>query len=176
MKLALQTDYSLRTLMFLAARPGRQTVAGIASFFQISETHVGKVVNQLARLGHIRSIRGIGGGLELARSPDEITVGEVIRGVEGVVHLLDCIGMEDVCVIQRHCKLRTVLDRAERIQLEYLNSVTLAQVLPFGPPVVELSGVTAKAATREANSAAAAKPKQKASAKSKKPEDGAGRK
>ena len=138
MRLALQTDYSLRTLMFLAARPERQTVGAVAEFFQISQTHVGKVVHQLARLGYVRSIRGIGGGMELARSPDDITVGEVVRAVEGNVHLLECIGMEDVCVIQRHCKLRTVLDRAERIQMEYLDSVRLSDVLPFGPPKRDL--------------------------------------
>lgn len=134
MRFALQTDYSLRTLMYLAARPGRQTVAGIAEFFQISQTHVGKVVNQLARLGFIRSIRGIGGGLELARSPGEISIGEVVRAVEGNVHLLDCISMNEVCIIQNHCKLRTVLDRAERIQFDYLNTVKLSDVLPFEPP------------------------------------------
>jgi Rrf2 family nitric oxide-sensitive transcriptional repressor len=134
MRLALQTDYSLRTLMYLATRPGRQTVAGVAEFFQISQAHIGKVVHQLARLGYVRSIRGIGGGLELARSPDEISVGEVIRAVEGNVHLLECIGMDDVCVIQKHCKLRTVLDRAERIQFEYLDAVRLSDVLPYGLP------------------------------------------
>ncbi|MBS0203200.1 MAG: Rrf2 family transcriptional regulator [Planctomycetes bacterium] len=144
MRLALQTDYSLRTLMFLAARPGRQTVAGVAGFFQISETHVGKVVHQLARLGYVRSIRGIGGGLELARPADQITIGEVVQAIEGNVHLLECIGMEDVCVIQRHCKLRTVLDRAERIQLEYLNSVRLTDVLPFGQPLLNLPGAVAR--------------------------------
>lgn len=134
MRLSLQSDYSLRTLMYLAARPDRQTVAAVAAFFQISQTHIGKVVNHLARLGYIRSIRGIGGGLELARSPDEITVGEIVRAVEGNVHLLECIGMEDVCVIQKHCKLRTVLDRAERIQFDYLDAVRLSDVLPFGVP------------------------------------------
>lgn len=134
MRLSLQTDYSLRTLMYLAARPDRQTVAAVAGFFQISQAHIGKVVHHLARLGYIRSIRGIGGGLELARSPDEITVGEIVRAVEGNVHLLECIGMEDVCVIQKHCKLRTVLDRAERIQVDYLDTVRLSDVLPFGLP------------------------------------------
>lgn len=134
MRLSLQTDYSLRTLMYLAAKPDRQTVAAVADFFQISQTHIGKVVHHLARLGYIRSIRGIGGGLELARSPDEITVGEIVRAVEGNVHLLECIGMDDVCVIQKHCKLRTVLDRAERIQFDYLDTVRLSDVLPFGLP------------------------------------------
>jgi Rrf2 family nitric oxide-sensitive transcriptional repressor len=125
--------------MYLAARPGRQTVAVIAAFFQISQTHVGKVVNQLARLGYVRSIRGIGGGLELGKSADDITIGEVVQAVEGNLHLLECIGIDDICVIQRHCKLRTVLDRAERIQVEYLNSVRLSDILPFGPPVRQLS-------------------------------------
>lgn len=144
MRLSLQTDYSLRTLMYLAARPDRQTVAAVADFFQISQTHIGKVVHHLARLGYIRSIRGIGGGLELARSPDEITVGEIVRAVEGNVHLLECIGMEDVCVIQKHCKLRTVLDRAERIQFDYLDTVRLSDVLPFGLP----ESVSKQTATR----------------------------
>lgn len=140
MRLALQTDYSLRTLMFLATRPARQTIAAVAAFFQISETHVGKVVNQLARLGFVRSIRGIGGGLELARPADSITIGEVIQAVEGRVHLLECLGMENVCVIQNNCKLRTVLGRAEQVQFDYLNSIRLTDVLPFGPPLTPLAG------------------------------------
>ena len=139
MRLALQTDYSLRTLMFLAARPERQTIKAVSEFFQISETHVGKVVNQLARLGYVRSIRGIGGGLELAKSADEISIGEVVQAIEGNMHLLECVGIENVCVIQQHCKLRTVLNRAEQIQVEYLNSVKLSDVLPFGPPKRDLS-------------------------------------
>lgn len=142
MRLALQTDYSLRTLMFLAARPNRQTVESVATFFQISETHIGKVVHQLARMGYVRSIRGVGGGLELAKSPDEITIGEIIRAVEGNAHLLECIGIENVCVIQQHCKLRTVLDHAERIQIEYLNSVRLSDILPFGTPSPSAAGTS----------------------------------
>ena len=140
MRLSLQTDYSLRTLMFLATRPGRHTVSDVAEFFQISQTHIGKVAHQLARIGYVRSIRGIGGGLELARSPDEITVGEVVRSVEGSMNLLECVSVDHVCVIQKHCKLRTVFDRAERIQLDYLNTVRLSDVLPFGPPVRKRAG------------------------------------
>ncbi|MBM4077197.1 MAG: Rrf2 family transcriptional regulator [Planctomycetes bacterium] len=131
MKLSLQTDYSLRTLMFLAMKPDRQTVSGIASFFQISEAHVGKVVHRLSKLGYVRSIRGIGGGLELVVPPEEISIGEIIRAIEGVTHLLECVGLENVCVIQQHCKLRGVLDHAEQIQFEYLDSVHLSDVLPF---------------------------------------------
>ena len=85
MRLSLQTDYALRTLIFLAGRPGRATVAQIAEFFHISRDHVAKVVQLLARQGFVRSIRGIGGGVELARSPESISVGEVITVTEGNV-------------------------------------------------------------------------------------------
>lgn len=130
MRLSLQTDYSLRTLMFLAMKPGRRNIAEIAQFFQISEPHVAKVVHHLAKLGYLRSIRGVGGGVELAKAPEDITIGEIVSAVEGQTHLLDCLGHENVCVIERACKLKGVLSHAERLQRDYLNSVRLSEVLP----------------------------------------------
>ena len=130
MPLTTQTDYALRTLMYLAARSGRATVADVAGLFGISANHVAKVVNQLSRYGYIRSVRGIGGGIELAQQPDTIRLGEVVERFEGNLHLLDCVATENVCAIQPFCKLKGVLAEAERLQVEYLNSVTLADVAP----------------------------------------------
>ena len=130
MKLTIQTDYALRTLMFLATRSGRANVADVATLFGISQHHVAKVVNSLARAGYIRSIRGIGGGIELAVPPQEISIGQVIAIIEGNLHLLDCVGTDDSCVIHTFCKLKTVLAEAERVQREFLHGVTLADVVP----------------------------------------------
>jgi Rrf2 family nitric oxide-sensitive transcriptional repressor len=132
MRLSLQTDYALRTLMFLASkrRKSRATVSAVAKFFDISRPHVAKVVNQLARLGFIRSLRGAGGGIELGRDPAQIRVGDVVLAFEGKMHLLECVGTENVCVIQKHCKLRNVLARAERLQLDYLNEIHLTDLIP----------------------------------------------
>lgn len=130
MRLSLQTDYALRTLLLLATRTGRVTVTDVSEFYGISGHHVGKVVHQLGRLGYVRSHRGPGGGITLARKPAEITVGQVIRDFEGTTHLLDCVGMPGVCVIQPGCTLRGVLAEAERIQMEYLDGVTLESLLP----------------------------------------------
>jgi Rrf2 family nitric oxide-sensitive transcriptional repressor len=118
--------------MYLASRngKGRARIADVAKFYRISEPHVAKVVNQLGRLGYVRSIRGVGGGIEMGRDPAEIRIGEVVLAFEGNMHLLECVGTEDVCVIQPHCKLRGVLARAERLQLEYLNQVRLSDVIP----------------------------------------------
>jgi Rrf2 family nitric oxide-sensitive transcriptional repressor len=132
MRLALQTDYALRTLMFLASRrqKSRATIADVAGFFQISEAHVAKVVNQLARLGFVRAVRGVGGGIELGKDAAHIRLGDVLLAFEGNMHLLECVGTENVCVIQKHCKLKNVLAKAERLQVDYLNEVRLTDVLP----------------------------------------------
>jgi len=130
MQLTMQTDYALRTLMFLASRSERAKIADVAGLFDISINHVAKVVSLLSRYGYIRSVRGLGGGIELAKSLDEIRLGEVIEHFEGNLHLLECVNTKNVCVIQPFCKLKGVLAEAERIQLEYLNSVTLADVTP----------------------------------------------
>lgn len=140
MPLTIQTDYALRTLMYLAARTGRATVADVAGLFGISVHHVAKVVNQLARFGYIRSVRGVGGGIELARHPEDVRVGEVVERFEGNLHLLDCVAAEDVCSIQSFCKLKGVLAEAERVQREYLNSVTLADVAPTRRQLVKVGG------------------------------------
>lgn len=116
--------------MYLTATNERTTGARVAEIYGVSTHHMSKVVNLLARLGYIRSIRGIGGGIELARDPKEIRLGNVIEDFEGNMHLLECVAVDDVCVIESFCKLKTVLSKAERLQLDYLNSVTLADVAP----------------------------------------------
>jgi Rrf2 family nitric oxide-sensitive transcriptional repressor len=137
-RLTLQTDYALRTLMFLAIQPQRTTIGDVAQRFNISSAHVAKVVNQLARLRLVRSVRGVGGGIELAQPPDQIRIGQVVTAFEGSMKLLDCIDAEGVCVIESFCRLKSVLGEAERIQMEYLNSITLADVLPSNQQMVEL--------------------------------------
>ena len=130
MRLALQTDYALRTLLYVATAPARTTVAEIAAFYGISAHHLGKVVHQLGRLGLVRNLRGPGGGIELARPAAAISIGRVIAAFEGNTDLLECIGTADVCAIQPGCKLRSVLAEAGRRQMEYLTSVSLASLLP----------------------------------------------
>ena len=130
MRLTTHTDYALRTLMYLATICTRSTAGHVADLYGVSQHHMAKVVNQLARLGYVRSIRGIGGGIELAKQPEEILLGKVVEAFEGSMHLLDCVATDDVCAIQSFCKLKGVLAEAERVQLEYLNSVTLAEVAP----------------------------------------------
>jgi len=138
-RLALQTDYALRTLLYLATERGRATVGELAEFFGISVNHLGKVVHQLGRLGYVRNVRGPGGGIELMRESAAITVGMVVRDFEGRnLHLLECVDTPGVCVIQPGCALRGVLAEAERRQMEYLDGVTLDSLRPLQGGIVTL--------------------------------------
>ena len=140
MRLSLHTDYALRTLMYLSGIKQRATTSQIAEFFQISKDHLAKVVQRLTRLGLIRTVRGIGGGLELAARPESISVGEVLEKLEGSTQLLECVtAPSQVCVIQAHCRLRGVLAEAERIQMEYLRSIKISDIAKPGVQLVNLS-------------------------------------
>src|SRR3546814_12133976 len=76
MKLTLFTDYSIRVLLHLAARPERLcSIAEVAQAYRISQNHLLKVVNDLARSGYIDSVRGRRGGIRLGTPPTDINIG-----------------------------------------------------------------------------------------------------
>ncbi len=128
MQLTLFTDYALRSLMYLSWHPERLcTAEEIATFFGISQDHINKVLQNLARKGYVRSRRGRHGGVILARSADAIRLGEVLRDFEHIA-LLDCLHMTDVCIIEATCRLRHVLGEGQRLMMEYFDQFTLAQV------------------------------------------------
>jgi Rrf2 family transcriptional regulator, nitric oxide-sensitive transcriptional repressor len=143
MRLGLHTDFALRTLIFLAGRPGRGSVAEVAGFFKISRDHVAKVVQSLVRLGYVRSIRGAGGGIELARQAELISVGQVILELEGNLRLLECTGLENICVIQPGCRLRKVLAHAEQLQIDYLKGVKLSDIVRPGGQLLDITELDA---------------------------------
>ncbi len=129
MRLKTFTDYSLRVLMFLAARPRqRATIAEIADAFHISESHLMKVSHVLGKAGVLANVRGKDGGLELAMAPKEINLGRVVRITEGDPRLAECFDPEGACCIERACLLRAVLDDAAQAFYKVLGRYTLEDI------------------------------------------------
>lgn len=130
MRLQLQTDYALRTLLALASNPERlMTVPEIASTFRISQNHLVKVANQLVHRGWVEAIRGRGGGMRLAMAPERIRIGAVVRGFEGDHRVLACVGATSSdCVVHSVCDLRGLLGRAEDAFFDELDTATLADL------------------------------------------------
>lgn len=125
MRLSRHTDYALRVLIHLAARPDRlASIAEIARAYAISENHLMKVVHMLGRAGFIRTVRGRGGGIALARAPEAIGIGDVVRHGEPDLNLAECGG----CVIAPACGLNGALGEALGAFLAVLDRYTVADV------------------------------------------------
>ena len=125
MRLSRHTDYALRVLLHLAARPERLASIGeIARIYAISENHLMKVVHLLGRSGFVRTVRGRGGGIALAVPAEEIVIGRVVRSTETSLDLADCLD----CVIAPACGLTGVLAEAMQAFLAVLDRYTLADV------------------------------------------------
>lgn len=132
MQLTQFTDYSLRVLMYLAYRMDELcTIAEIAADHGISEHHLTKVVHRLARLGYIETLRGRGGGLRLARPPERICVGAVVRNVEETLAPAECLVAEQHsdCRLLPSCRLQFVLRDAQQAFLQHLDGFTLHDLL-----------------------------------------------
>ena len=126
MRFTRYTDYAMRVLLYLSARPDTLcSVPEIARAYDISQNHLMKVVHDLGRAGYVSSVRGRFGGIRLARMPEEINVGEVVRRTEEGFDLVDC----GSCVIAPACGFTGVLNEALRAFMAVLDGYTLADLV-----------------------------------------------
>jgi len=126
MRLKSYTDYALRVLMHLAAKPDRLASIGeIARTYRISHNHLMKVVHDLRKEGFLDAVRGRSGGVKLARPAVEISVGEVVRHTEDTFDLVDC----GSCVIAPACALTAVLPGARQAFMDVLDGYSLADLV-----------------------------------------------
>jgi Rrf2 family nitric oxide-sensitive transcriptional repressor len=87
-------------------------------------------LQSLIQAGFVRTIRGYGGGIELACEPAEITIRQIVESVEGRQQLYDCDSRNIDCSNKANCLLRDVLERAGGAMLGVLESTTLADLVP----------------------------------------------
>jgi Rrf2 family nitric oxide-sensitive transcriptional repressor len=132
MNLKTQTDYALRTLLFLAHRGEKQKqvpVDEIAQAYQISKDHLVKVVQQLVRMGYVQSRAGRNGGIKLAKDPAGIKVSDVVGEFEGRNGVLPCVTDETYCRLEPGCALRNLLIKAEEMFYDTLARMTISDLI-----------------------------------------------
>jgi len=136
MRLTTMTDYALRLLMYVAQQGDDRlcNIAEVAEVYGISEAHLMKVTHQLGMAGWLQTVRGKGGGMRLARRPEDINLGAVVRSIEPDFRLVECFATGGTCTLTGHCGLSGVIQGALQSFMDYLDRYTLADILPAGLP------------------------------------------
>lgn len=130
MRLTTFSDFSLRVLMYAGSMGDRLiTIDETARAYGVSRAHLMKVVQTLTHAGYLRSVRGRSGGYTLARPPEEIGLGEVVRATEPDFGLVECFTTGNQCVITNCCRLPNVLNEALRSFVETLDAYTVADIM-----------------------------------------------
>lgn len=130
MRLTMATNYAVRTLLYCAANPDRPSrVADVAASFDMSETHLFKVLKVLVDNGFARTIRGRNGGLLLARPAEDISIGEVVRAAEESFLLADCFDADGHdCPLMQSCEYNRILREALGAFFEVLDRYSIADI------------------------------------------------
>ena len=131
MDLSLHTDFGLRVLLYLAHFPDRRVgTQEISRAYGISKNHLVRVVQTLAQAGFVRAHPGRGGGVSLARPPNKILLGDVVRACEPNFRLVECFEQEsNRCPIVPGCGLKSPLRNALQAFFLELDRYTLADLV-----------------------------------------------
>ncbi len=131
MRVTAYTNFAIRTLMYCALNPGRLVrIQDIADSFGLSRAHLLKAANQLGQLGYLENVRGRAGGVRLARAPEDINIGEVVRHTEGDFELVECFNARtNSCVFIGACELSCLFRKGLSAFLAELDKATLAELV-----------------------------------------------
>ena len=139
MKLSTKGRYGLRALIDLAQYSGEGPVSttSISARQDLSERYLEQLMSMMKKAGLVRSIRGAGGGYVLAKDMKEISVGDVLRALEGSLEPVECAGLEPdgECRAADTCVTKYVWKRINESISRTVDEISLDQLVkcPDGP-------------------------------------------
>ena len=136
MKFTKKTDYALRTMELLARKQSRPSANSIKQDLPISvqtiseQTHLSLrflqgIVSKLSKAKLLRTVSGVNGGITLAKSPEAISILEIIEAVEGKINLMQCLSHHESCSDFQQCSVMGVLQTAQSALVESLSNTNL---------------------------------------------------
>jgi Rrf2 family protein len=134
MKLSTKGKYGVRALFEITRNYGKGpiTIKEISDRQKISFSYLEQILHRLGKAGIIESVRGPGGGYILGKKPAELTIGDVVRALEGPIALSHCLepgGAGSGCFQADDCVARMVWARIGAKIEEALDSITFDQLL-----------------------------------------------
>ena len=136
---SIGVEYALHCLLYMVDMPAGKSVGikDLAAYQGVSETYLSKVYTKLRKSGIVKSIPGVNGGYELARSVENITFWDIIEAVEGSSPLFQCVEIRQREVLldkenlpesytKCPCLIKVVMLEAEDQMRQYLKNKTIA--------------------------------------------------
>lgn len=141
MRFSTKEQYALRALVELARYHGQGPIPlrQVAASEGISLAYLEQIVSTLREAGLLKSRRGVYGGYSLTRMPNQITVGDILRVLEGSIVPVPCVSDEGSCMRETDCATRIVWERVRSSLVETLDGITLhdligqERILPIAP-------------------------------------------
>lgn len=132
MRLTTKSEYALRALSYMLsnAKEAPLQIREISKNEGISKFYIEQLFMKMRRAGLIKSIRGPQGGYVLAKNPKTISIGDVVRSVEGPIHLIMCTGKNNTfdCSRALSCKPYPVWKKINRKIEDVLDSISLEEL------------------------------------------------
>ena len=131
MKLSTRSRYGARILVDLARNHGQEPVqiGEISKRQDISVKYLEQLIRPLKQANLVTSVRGPKGGHLLAKRPEEITLGQIVRLFEGQSELVECISNPEKCSMSDDCQVRLAWGDATRVLYEKLDGTTIADLM-----------------------------------------------
>jgi Rrf2 family protein len=138
MQITRQADYAVRAVLYLAllGEDKRAATSQIAQRQQIPPSFLAKIVSQLSVAGLLRTSRGARGGVSLARSPEEISLLEVVEAIDGPILLNECVSQNGACVFGDDCPMRPIWCEAQSELVSRLRSTNFSAFIELQPAAV----------------------------------------
>lgn len=134
MYISTRGRYAIRALLDIALSDNKMPVSlrGISGRQKLPISYLEQIFNRLKHVGIVHSVRGVNGGYHLSHSPDEITIGSVIKTMEGPIRLAKCDSPpeeRETCIGPDDCVARVMWKRLEEKIDNLLEGITLAQMV-----------------------------------------------
>ncbi len=126
MQITRQADYALRAVIYLSrlAPDERAATSQIAQEQRIPPSFLAKIVSQLSVAGLLQTSRGARGGVSLAKTPEEITVLDVVEAIDGPILLNECVACSGNCTFGESCPMKPVWTDTQTELVNRLKNIT----------------------------------------------------
>ena len=144
MKISTKGRYGLKAVLDIAMHDEASSVGSIAARQCISENYLERLIAMLKKAGIVNSLRGAQGGYVLARPAEDISVGEVLRALEGDLNPVDCAeidGSGDFCEGADTCITKFVWKRISDSINQAVNNLMISELARDGRHLIEEKGV-----------------------------------